>query len=129
MEESLSASASFYARQTAIHCASSATIGGTTMEVRPFTIHVPDDVLDDLRRRLGQTRFPDAIPGSGWDYGSNLEYLKELVHYWRTDFDWRAQEAQLNRFHHYKTLVDGLNIRSCTSSLRINTAGSPCRLL
>ncbi len=71
------------------------------MEVRPFTIHVPDDVLDDLRRRLGHTRFPDAIPGSGWDYGSNLEYLKALVHYWRTDFDWRAQEAQLNRWHHY----------------------------
>ncbi len=43
------------------------------MEVRPFTIHVPDDVLEDLCRRLGQTRFPDAIPGSGWDYGSNLE--------------------------------------------------------
>jgi microsomal epoxide hydrolase len=64
------------------------------MEVRPFTIHVPDDVLDDLRRRLDHTRFPDAIPGSGWDYGSNLEYLTALVHYWRTDFDWRAQEAQ-----------------------------------
>jgi Epoxide hydrolase N terminus len=46
------------------------------MEVRPFTIHVPDDVLDDLRWRLGQTRFPDAIPGSGWDYGSNLESSK-----------------------------------------------------
>ena len=90
------------------------------MEVWPFTIHVPDDVLEDLRRRLGNTRFPDEIPGSGWDYGSNLDYLKALVHYWRTDFDWRAQEAQLNRFHHYKTLVDGLNIRSCTSSLRIN---------
>ena len=80
------------------------------MEVRPFTIHVPDDVLDDLRRRLGHTRFPDEIPGSGWDYGSNLDYLKALVHYWRTDFDWRAQEEKLNRFHHYKTPVHGLNI-------------------
>lgn len=80
------------------------------MEVRPFTIHVPDDVLDDLRRRLDHTRFPDEIPGAGWDYGSNLAYLKALVHYWRTDFDWRAQEAQLNRWHHYKTLVDGLDI-------------------
>jgi pimeloyl-ACP methyl ester carboxylesterase len=80
------------------------------MEVRPFTIHVPDDVLEDLRQRLGQTRFPDEIPGSGWDYGSNLDYLKALVHYWRTDFDWRAQEEQLNRLHHYKTPVDGLNI-------------------
>ena len=80
------------------------------MEVRLFTIHVPDDVLEDLRQRLGHTRFPDEIPGSGWDYGSNLEYLKALVHYWRTDFDWRAQEEKLNRFHHYKTPVDGLDI-------------------
>ena len=82
----------------------------TTMAVRPLTIHVPDDVLDDLRKRLGYTRFPDAIPGAGWDYGSKLEYLKALVHYWRTDFDWRAQEVQLNRWHHYQTPVDGLNI-------------------
>ena len=80
------------------------------MEVRPFTIHVPDDVLEDLRWRLRHTRFPDEISGSGWDYGSNLEYLKDLIHYWRTDFDWRAQEAQLNRWHHYKTPVHGLNI-------------------
>jgi pimeloyl-ACP methyl ester carboxylesterase len=80
------------------------------MEVRPFTIQVPDEVLEDLRQRLGNTRFPDEIPGSGWDYGSNLDYLKELVQYWRTDFDWRAQEEKLNRFRHYKTNVDGLDI-------------------
>ena len=43
------------------------------MEVRPFTIHVPDDVLDDLRQRLSHTRFPDEIPASGWNYGSNLD--------------------------------------------------------
>ena len=80
------------------------------MEVRPFTIHVPDDVLDNLRQRLSHTRFPDEIPASGWDYGSNLDYLKDLVHYWHTDFDWRAQEEKLNRLHHYKTPVDGLHI-------------------
>jgi epoxide hydrolase-like protein len=80
------------------------------MEVQPTTIHVPDDVLEDLRRRLDHTRFPDEIPGSGWDYGSNLEYLTDLVHHWRTDFDWRAQEAHLNRWHHYQTLVDGLHM-------------------
>jgi hypothetical protein len=80
------------------------------MEVRPFAIQVPDEVLNDLRRRLDNTRFPDEMPGSGWDYGSNLDYLKELVQYWRTDFDWRAQEEKLNRFHHYKTAVDGLDI-------------------
>ncbi|MEE9146766.1 MAG: epoxide hydrolase family protein, partial [Candidatus Tectomicrobia bacterium] len=80
------------------------------MEVRPFTIHVPDEVLENLRQRLNNTRFPDEIPDSGWDYGSNLDYIKELVQYWRTGFDWRAQEEKLNRFHHYKSLVHGLDI-------------------
>jgi pimeloyl-ACP methyl ester carboxylesterase len=80
------------------------------MDVRPFTIAVEDSVLDDLRERLADTRWPDEIPNSGWDYGSNLAYIKELVEYWRTDFDWRAQEAKLNEFNHFKSEVDGLDI-------------------
>ena len=80
------------------------------MEVRPFTIAIEDSVLEDLRQRLADTRWPDEIPGSGWDYGSNLAYLKELVEYWRTGFDWRAQEAKLNAFSHFKSQVDRLDI-------------------
>jgi pimeloyl-ACP methyl ester carboxylesterase len=80
------------------------------MEVRPFEIAVDDATLDDLRQRLAGTRWPDEIPGSGWEYGSNLAYLKELVEYWRTTFDWRAQEKKLNLFHHFKTQVDGLEV-------------------
>jgi pimeloyl-ACP methyl ester carboxylesterase len=80
------------------------------MDVRPFTIAVEDSVLDDLRQRLADTRWPDEIPNSGWDYGSNLAYIKELVEYWRTDFDWRAQEAKLNEFNHFKSEVDGLDV-------------------
>ncbi|MCH7622351.1 MAG: epoxide hydrolase N-terminal domain-containing protein, partial [Chloroflexi bacterium] len=80
------------------------------MEVKDFKIEVDDKVLDDLRRRLETVRWPDQIPNSGWDYGSNLDYLKELVEYWRSGFDWRAQEAKLNVFHHFKSKVDGLDI-------------------
>ena len=80
------------------------------MDVRPFTIDVEDSVLDDLRQRLAGTRWPDEMPNSGWDYGSNLGYVKELVEYWRTEFDWRAQEAKLNAFSHFKSEVDGLDI-------------------
>lgn len=80
------------------------------MEVKAFKIEVHDKVLDDLRRRLETVRWPDQIPNSGWDYGSNLDYLKELVEYWRSGFDWRAQEAKLNDFHHFKSQVDGLDI-------------------
>ena len=80
------------------------------MAVTPFKIEVSDAVLKDLKDRLGNTRWPDEIPGSGWDYGSNLDYIKELVEYWRTKFDWRAQEKLINSFSHFKTDVDGLGI-------------------
>ena len=80
------------------------------MDVRPFTIAVEDSVLEDLQQRLADTRWPDEIPNTGWDYGSNLAYLQELVEHWRTKFDWRAQEAKLNAFSHFKSEVDGLDI-------------------
>jgi epoxide hydrolase len=76
----------------------------------PYRIEVADSVLTDLRERLARTRFPSQIEGSGWDYGTNLAYLKELVEYWRTTFDWRAQERKLNQLAHFKTTIDGLEI-------------------
>ena len=80
------------------------------MDVQPYRIHIEDAVLDDLKDRLARTRWPDEIPGSDWDYGSNLAYVKELVEYWRTEFDWRAQEEKLNRFPHFMTNIGGLGI-------------------
>ena len=80
------------------------------MDVQPFNVQVPEATLEDLRERLARTRWPDDIPGSGWDYGSNLAYIKELVEYWRTKFDWRAQEEAINSFAHFRASVDGLGI-------------------
>jgi len=80
------------------------------MAVQPYKIEIPDSVLDDLKSRLERTRWPDELPGTGWDYGSNLDYVKELVEYWRTKFDWHAQEKLINSFSHFKSKVDGLNI-------------------
>ena len=80
------------------------------MAVQPFKIDIPDSVLEDLQSRLERTRWPDEMPGTEWDYGSNLDYVKELVEYWRTKFDWRAQEKLINSFAHFKTEVDGLDI-------------------
>jgi pimeloyl-ACP methyl ester carboxylesterase len=76
----------------------------------PFKIQVPDETLRDLKARLARTRFPDEIPGTGWDYGTDLAYLKSLVAYWRDRFDWRAQERKLNEFDQYKTTIDGIEI-------------------
>ncbi len=79
-------------------------------KVDPFKIAVPDEVLEDLRGRLDRTRLPDEIPATGWEYGTNLAYLKELVEYWRARYDWRAHERELNRFSHFRADVDGLGI-------------------
>src|SRR5215470_10518318 len=64
------------------------------MQIEPFRIAVSDAVLADLRERLARTRFPDEIADSGWTYGTDLAYLKELVAYWRDRYDWRAAEAR-----------------------------------
>ena len=80
------------------------------MTLNPFTITIPESVLLDLRQRLNNVRWPDELPGVSWDYGSNLDYLKELVRYWATEFDWRAQERKLNTFQQFKSQVEGLNI-------------------
>ena len=78
--------------------------------IRPFKINVPQPVLDDLRERLARTRYPDEIEDAGWDYGVNRAYMKDLMEYWRTKFDWRAQERRLNEFDQFKTNIDGLDI-------------------
>ncbi len=81
-----------------------------TIEVRPFTVAVPEAVLADLRDRLARTRWPDEIAGAGWAYGANLTFMRELAAYWRDGFDWRAQEAFINAFTNYRADVDGLNL-------------------
>jgi pimeloyl-ACP methyl ester carboxylesterase len=80
------------------------------MKIQPYKIEIPQTTLDDLRERLERTRFPDEIDGADWDYGANLSYIKELCNYWQNDFNWRKQEAELNRFNHFQTEIDGLKI-------------------
>lgn len=75
-----------------------------------FRIDVPDAVLDDLKDRLAQTRWSDQVDGAGWDYGTDVDYLRELCDYWQHTFDWRAAEARLNATEQSMVSVDGLNI-------------------
>ncbi len=81
-----------------------------TDELVPFRVEVPHDVLDDLRDRLARTRWPDQIPDTPWDYGTDLEYLKSLCATWQRDFDWRAQEDRFNRWPHFLTEIDGTQV-------------------
>jgi pimeloyl-ACP methyl ester carboxylesterase len=76
----------------------------------PFVISVPEAVLTDLQERLARVRWPGEVPDTGWEYGANLTYLKELVGYWRSQYDWRAQERQINRWKHFRTTINGQGI-------------------
>ncbi len=80
------------------------------MSIQPFTINIPQATLEDLRERLARTRWPDEVEGAGWDYGTNVGYLKELVDYWQHTFDWRAQEAKLNQYAQFRADIDGVGI-------------------
>ena len=79
-------------------------------DIRPFTIAIGDDELDDLRRRIDATRWPEAECVDDWSQGIPLSYTHELATYWAEEYDWRSREAALNRFDHFMAEVQGLDI-------------------
>jgi pimeloyl-ACP methyl ester carboxylesterase len=80
------------------------------MSIEPFSIPYSEEAVDDLRARLARTRWPDEIPGSGWEYGIGLDYMREICHYWREQFDWKAQVEKLSTLHHYRYTTQGIGI-------------------
>lgn len=78
--------------------------------IRSFRIDIPQADLDALNRRLDLTRWPDELPGVGWEYGVPTSYLQQLAGYWRSSFDWRAVEARLNEIPQFTTTIDGQNV-------------------
>jgi pimeloyl-ACP methyl ester carboxylesterase len=78
--------------------------------LRKYPIAIPDEVLADLNQRLARTRLPGEVADSGWQYGTNLAYLRELIDYWRTRYDWRAHERELNRCAQFKVDIDGAGV-------------------
>jgi pimeloyl-ACP methyl ester carboxylesterase len=92
----------------------------------PFTLRVPEGAIADLRDRLARTRFPDEAPADPWAYGTDVVYLRQLVEYWRSTFDWRAEEAGLNAFPQFKVPLGGIDLHF----LQVPGKGpAPCPLL
>jgi len=79
-------------------------------DIQPYLLEVPEEDLEDLRRRLDRTRWPDELPGVGWAYGVPLGYLKELAGWWRNRYDWRAAERQLNDLPQFTTTIDNQRV-------------------
>src|SRR5450432_1538596 len=76
----------------------------------PYKINIEQSIIDDLKKRIANTRWADEIENSKWEYGTNKNYLKELCDYWQNTFDWKKQEEYLNSFQHFKTTVDGIGL-------------------
>ena len=75
-------------------------------DIVPFTANISDALLTDLKERLAKTRWPEQV-GADWRYGTPVTYLQALCAYWANGFDWRAQEAKLNAFEQFATLIEG----------------------
>ncbi|GGN77925.1 microsomal epoxide hydrolase [Nocardia rhizosphaerihabitans] len=86
------------------------SVVGMSSEIVPFHIDIAQSDLDDLHRRLADARWPDQQPGAEWSRGVPVEYLRELAEYWRTSYDWRAAEAELNKYPQFVTEIDGQRI-------------------
>lgn len=80
------------------------------MTIERFRIAIDDAALADLDARLALTRWANEFANEDWRYGVQGEYLRDLVAYWRSGYDWRAQEAAMNRFDHYRTVIDDVPI-------------------
>ena len=78
--------------------------------VVPFRVDVPDDLLDNIRARVVAFPWHEMPDDGGWQYGTNLDYMKELCTYWVEEYDWRKHEAAINRFSHFIAPVDGIDI-------------------
>ena len=95
----------------------------SNQEIQPFRVDIPQADLDDLHDRLGRTRWTNELPleqrgtgvpigpvPPGWEYGVPVEYVRELVEYWRHGYDWRSWEARLNSYDQFTTNIDGQDI-------------------
>lgn len=78
--------------------------------IRPFQVDVPVETLELIRRQVASYAWHEMPDDGGWAYGANLEYMKELCAYWLDEFDWRVQEAAINRFTHFIAPVDGIDL-------------------
>jgi hypothetical protein len=81
-----------------------------TTQIRPFSITIDQADIDDLRERLARTRWASQLPGGDWSRGVPADYLRDWAEHWRTGYDWRVHEAELNSFPQFITEIDGHDV-------------------
>ena len=78
--------------------------------ISEFNCHIPQSGIDDLKSRIKNTRWPDEITGSSWQYGAGLSYMKELAGYWLNQSDWRKTEDEINQYPNFIAEIEGFKI-------------------
>ena len=79
-------------------------------EIRPYKLSISTHEIEDLNRRLAHTRLPDQAPGEQWKTGTDLEWFKKLLNYWKLNYDWKKSESELNQFPQFKTKISGIDL-------------------
>ena len=87
-------------------------------DIEPYVLPYSDAAVEDLHSRLARTRWPDEIPGSGWEYGIDLDFMRKLCGYWKERFDWKSQVKALSAFHHYRGILMANAFTSFMSAAR-----------
>ena len=82
----------------------------SSLHITPFSIQIEAEILFDLQERIRETRWPEQAPGAAWEQGTDLEYLRQLLAYWADEFDWQAQERELNAATQFRAELDGVHI-------------------
>jgi len=85
---------------------------GVEQGIKPALVNIPEEVIRDMHERLTRTRWFEAIDGSGWEYGTDINYLRELCDYWVSEFDWYAVQDRFNIFHQVVTRVNGQRLHA-----------------
>lgn len=80
------------------------------MSIKPCTIRIPKEEIDNLKQRLELTRLPDEIPNAKWEYGIPLDFMKDVMRYWKDEFNWYEVERKINSFSNYKVNIEGLDV-------------------
>lgn len=79
-------------------------------DIRPFRLDVPDSTLEQIRGRVANYPWHEMPDDGGWEYGTNLDYMKDLCAYWVEEYDWRKHEARINHFSHKRATIDGIDL-------------------